>query len=167
MPNTNYTAPAIMHSYSHMWKLILRIFHGTYMAIWRTNKLFCSQACTLWFPIQCTLGIVDAVEVFSVNCFSLSTHTSPYIYSSQLPLEVLTNVNMRVPVTANRVTCVTLGREDNERCGGGALPPGPLLVERVFTKNWVCCVWQMCVHVHGLSTSYTVDCSELCVVGLK
>ena len=28
-------------------------------------------------------------------------------------------------------------------------------------------MWQMCVHVHGLSASYTVDCSELCVVGLK
>ena len=69
-------------------------------------------------------------------CFSLSAHTSPYIYSSQLPLKVLTNVSMRVPVTANRVTCVTLGK-DSEQCGGGggALPPGPLLVERVFTKN--------------------------------
>ena len=41
---------------------------------------------------------------------------------------------MRVPVTANRVTCVTLGR-DSEQCGGRALPPGPLLVEKVFTKN--------------------------------
>ena len=81
-----------------------------------------------------TLGIVDAVEVFSVKCFSLSAHTSPYIYPSQLPLKVLTNVSMRVPVTANRVTCVTLGR-DSEQCGGGALPPGLLLVERVFTKN--------------------------------
>ena len=30
-PNTNYTAPAIMYSYSHMWKLQLRIFHATYM----------------------------------------------------------------------------------------------------------------------------------------
>ena len=69
-----------------------------------------------------------------VMCFSLSAHTSPYIYSSQLPLEVLTNVNMRVPVTANRVTCVTLGG-DSEQCGDGALPLGPLLVERVLTKN--------------------------------
>ena len=42
----------------------------------------------------------------SVKCFSLSAHTSPYLYSSQHPLEVLADVSMRVPVTANRVTCV-------------------------------------------------------------
>ena len=28
-------------------------------------------------------------------------------------------------------------------------------------------MWHMCVHVHGLSASCTVDCSELCVVLLK
>ena len=77
---------------------------------------------------------------------SLSTHTSPYLYSSQLPLEVLTNVNVRVPVTANRVTCVTLGR-DSELCGGGALPPGPLLVEIECSQKIECVVCGRCVYM--------------------
>ena len=48
--------------------------------------------------------------------------------SSQLPVEVLTNVSMIIPVTVSTVTCVAVGGATRE-CGSGALPPVPTLVE--------------------------------------
>ena len=61
--------------------------------------------------------------------------------------------------------CDTLGR-DSEQCGGGALPPGPLLVERAF-KRIEYVVYGRCVYMFMVCLPHIVDCSELCVVGLK
>ena len=46
----------------------------------------------------------------------------------QLPLEVLTNDSMIIPVTVSGVTCVTVGGATRD-CEGGALPPVPEVVE--------------------------------------
>ena len=67
--------------------------------------------------------------------------------STQLPVEVLTNVSMIVPVTVSAVTCVAVGGATRE-CGGGALPPVPTLVEgacqNVLQEVRGRCLWCRC-----------------------